>query len=447
MSSMIRDPRGRKRILFVAPDGQRKAVRLGKMTVRQAEAFQMKLDQLVPATTTGVLDDETARWVAGLDDRTHARLANVGLLKRRVSTALGAFIDKYLAGRADLKPKSRAALDDTRIKLVAFFDPKTPLRAITADQASDWHAKLVADGLSEASVKHHVGNAKGLFNAAMKRGLLSANPFEHLASGTTAATCDRYITAEEVDRIVTACPDIRWQVLFGLARLAGLRTPSETHLLVWSDVDWGAAKLNVRSPKTERHKGHASRHIPIVAQLMRILQDAFDAAPEGQERIVTLGRGGFLQKTMAAIVKRAEVEPWDRLWQTCRSSCERELAMVFPQYAVSRWIGHSITVSGKHYANAVPEELFAKAAAWTGERTSEAASKKAAQNPAQSATALQCNAQQEPKTDDATGNEKTPGIQGFSAYFDALPTIAVGVENAAIIGATGFEPATSTSRT
>jgi hypothetical protein len=33
-----------------------------------------------------------------------------------------------------------------------------------------------------------------------------------------------------------------------------------------------------------------------------------------------------------------------------------------PQFAVSKWIGHSIEVSGKHYANAVPDELLAKAA-------------------------------------------------------------------------------------
>ena len=36
--------------------------------------------------------------------------------------------------------------------------------------------------------------------------------------------------------------------------------------------------------------------------------------------------------------------------------------MTFPQFAVSRWIGHSITISGKHYANAVPDELFERAA-------------------------------------------------------------------------------------
>ena len=36
--------------------------------------------------------------------------------------------------------------------------------------------------------------------------------------------------------------------------------------------------------------------------------------------------------------------------------------MTFPQLAVSRRIGHSITISLKHYANAVPDELFERAA-------------------------------------------------------------------------------------
>jgi len=35
--------------------------------------------------------------------------------------------------------------------------------------------------------------------------------------------------------------------------------------------------------------------------------------------------------------------------------------MFFPQYAVSKWIGHSITISGRHYANDVPDELLGKA--------------------------------------------------------------------------------------
>ena len=40
---------------------------------------------------------------------------------------------------------------------------------------------------------------------------------------------------------------------------------------------------------------------------------------------------------------------------------EIEWAQRFPQFAVSRWLGHSILVSGKHYANSVPDEFFERA--------------------------------------------------------------------------------------
>ncbi len=120
--------------------------------------------------------------------------------------------------------------------------------------------------------------------------------------------------------------------------------------------------MTVRSPKTEHHVGHEQRIVPIMPRLMTLLQDGFDSAETGEERIVTLGRGGQLHRRLQAIVKTAGVEPWPRAFQTLRSSCEKEWAMCFPQFAVSKWIGHSITVSGKHYANAVPDELLDRAA-------------------------------------------------------------------------------------
>ncbi len=51
--------------------------------------------------------------------------------------------------------------------------------------------------------------------------------------------------------------------------------------------------------------------------------------------------------------------------------------MTFPQYAVSKWLGHSITVSGRHYANDVPDELFAKASAGEGSGAQRQAQQKA----------------------------------------------------------------------
>ena len=179
--------------------------------------------------------------------------------------------------------------------------------------------------------------------------------------------------------------DLRLKLVFALARYAGLRTPSETHLLTWSDVNWQHNRLRVRSPKTERHLGHEQRAVPICAKLAKILQDAYDAAPDGAERVVTLGECGHLRTRMRHAIRRAGVAEWDSLWQTLRRSCEIEWAQAYPQFAVSKWIGHSITVSGRHYANLVPDELFAKVAA---------AMPQAAQNPAQQrANSREINAQ------------------------------------------------------
>jgi hypothetical protein len=61
------------------------------------------------------------------------------------------------------------------------------------------------------------------------------------------------------------------------------------------------------------------------------------------------------------ILARAMMQPWADCWQTLRRSCEIEWAQTHPQYAVSRWIGHSISVSGRHYANSIPNELFDRA--------------------------------------------------------------------------------------
>jgi hypothetical protein len=196
-------------------------------------------------------------------------------------------------------------------------------------------------------------------------------------------------------------------------------------LLSWTDVDWENGRLNVRSPKTEHHPGHERRTVPIIPKLMKLLTEALQAAPEGQGRIVTVQPGGYLNRMMIAYIKRAHIKPWARLWQTLRSSCEKEWAMTFPQFAESKWIGHSITVSGKHYANDVPHELFAKAAACPHEGFEPIGVS------ADSGNAAQTDSQQAPQNPPQTGakqaemiepeKQKSPEFPGFSAALRAIP--------------------------
>lgn len=355
---------GSRFITFRCVAGQPRHITLGRVNKRYALAVKVKVEDLVSAIIHGhAPTDETVIWLKTIEDRLYEKLEAVGLIPENQRTTLGQWLDEYLAEREDdLKPSSLNKLGQVRAKLLAFFDEDTPIRSITPTDAADWRRFLKELGLSEATIKSHSGNAKTIMAQAVRRKVLDESAFTELKSGPTPSRYTRYITPDEIQRVIDACPNAEWRLLFGLARYAGLRIPSESHILTWSDVDFDRGRLTVRSPKTEHHAGHEQRIVPITPKLMPLLQARFDECQPGEDRLVTIGGKGALIRPVRQIWKRAGVEPWKRLWQTQRQSCEKEWAMFFPQYAVSKWIGHSITISGRHYANAVPDELLDKAA-------------------------------------------------------------------------------------
>ena len=88
MASVSNDGRGKRRILFMAGDGSRKAIRLGKVSKSQAEKVRGYVESLIGGLITGAaVDDETSRWLAALPDTLHNRLAAVGLVKSRTRQA------------------------------------------------------------------------------------------------------------------------------------------------------------------------------------------------------------------------------------------------------------------------------------------------------------------------------------------------------------------------
>ena len=123
---------------------------------------------------------------------------------------------------------------------------------------------------------------------------------------------------------------------------------------------------------TRTFAGHEQRIVPIVPRLAALFWAAYEEAPQGQVRVMTLSKNN-LSRSLKAAIKRAKVTPWEDLFQNLRRSCEIEWAQHFPQFAVSKWLGHSMAVSAKHYANIVPDELFDRASAGGGKAAQKAA--------------------------------------------------------------------------
>ena len=348
---------------FVDPtdNRKRKRIRLGIVQHRDAVEAKHRIEKLLTARVLNQsIDSETAMWLSGVSCEIHERIARVGLCEPRepeaTSPQLAEWITRYLEQRApEIAAGSLQRIRQTGNRLEEHFGCVRPIDSISAADAKAWRADMLIEGLAEATARLHCRNAKSIFNEAVEQELIEKSPMAKLKSGSVAANRDRFVTAEETQKLLEAAPTLEWRILIGLARLAGLRIPSESHILTWDKVDWEKRRLTVFAPKTGQ-----TRVVPIVPELFELLSEAWDRAPDGATEILTMSRNN-LHRNFSAIIERAGLTVWPDMWQTLRRSAETMFAMQYPQHVVSGWIGHSVAVSLKHYVQ-TPDSVFESAA-------------------------------------------------------------------------------------
>lgn len=373
MASITKEPGGRRTIQFVGGDGKRRSIRLGKVPAKVAEAFKVRVETLVAVCFgNSGLDAETSKWVAGLDPKTADKLARVGLIPKRHASRLSEFLESYISGRTDVKPLSVVMMRQTQGDLVNFFGPDKLLHTITAGDAEAWRLWLVKRKLADNTIRRRCGRAKQFFAVAVRHKLVPENPFVGLKSAVQGNPARyAFVTPEDAQKVLDACPDAEWRLLFALSRYGGLRCPSEHLGLRWSDIDWERGRMTVHSPKTEHHAGRASRVVPIFPELRPYLEEAWDVAEPGAEYVIARyrDRNSNLRTQLTRIIERAGLEAWPKLFQNLRSSRQTELVERFPTHVVCAWLGNTVPVAAKHYLQVTDEHY-----------------EKAVQNPVQSAS-------------------------------------------------------------
>ena len=193
-----------------APDGKRPTIRLGKVSLRVAEAVKFRVEQLLAAKLTRhAVDAGTARWVAELPDALANKLAAVGLLPKRESATLGLFLDAYIAARSDAKPSTKLVWGHTRRCLVEHLGAENPLREITPGDADAWRLWLAEhEQLAENTVNRRCGIAKQFFRAAFRRKLIAENPFADMKGcavrGNKAR--DYFLSRTDAAKVLDALP-------------------------------------------------------------------------------------------------------------------------------------------------------------------------------------------------------------------------------------------------
>jgi len=363
MASVEKDSKG-YRVRFIDHNGQRRAIRLSGINKSNTQKIARHIDELVVWKKSGMtltLDGETATWLSKVGQDIHDKLNKAGLIELRVSSNLGDFIADYIARRSDVEPGTVTNYHQARLNLVAFFGYEKPLRSITEKDAAAFRLWLEKEeGQAENTLRRRCGRARQFFTAAIKAKLIEENPFDGMPVSVGGSKGkERFITEAESQKILKACPDLQWRLIFSLCRYGGIRCPSEILALTWENVLWDSSRIIVTAPKTKRYAGHETRVIPMFPELAGVLNEAYEAAFDCLEDPSTVVSGPVVTRytsadqnmrtTFGKIIKRAGLIPWPKPFQNLRATRETELMETYPSHVVVSWIGHSETVARKHY--------------------------------------------------------------------------------------------------
>lgn len=389
------------RIRFYDLEGKRRAIWLNKATESIAEAWRAHVAELL----LGLHDNRppctaTSQWASRLEPRLRSKLETVGLVapigqparsrekNKSAPMKLNAFIEWYLR-RRKVKDSTRRTWLKTQANLVAYFGEDCRIDAIKKTDAAAWRDWLATEGniregkerkdkngktirgrtsLADNTVRRRTGIAKQFFKYARESELISFNPFEPLAASVHGNIARQFfISMELFQQAIEAAPNAEWKAIIGLARIGGLRSPSEIMRLKWEDVDFCNGRLCIHASKTEHHSDGGIRFCPLFPELRPFLEDLAEIAKSRGagpgDWVIAQNRGSsaYLRTGFMRILKRAGIKPWSKLFHNMRASRETELLDDFPIKDVCSWIGNTQAIAMKHYAM-LRDSSFNKAA-------------------------------------------------------------------------------------
>jgi integrase/recombinase XerD len=175
-----------------------------------------------------------------------------------------------------------------------------PIGALTRPQLEAFVRHLISDGLAPRSAARAVASTRGLYRFLVREGRLQASPAEDLHGGRPWPALPRYLTPDEVDRLIdqpdTATPlGQRDRTMLEVLYATGLRV-SELVGLRAADINLSAGYLTCTG------KGDKQRLVPLGDRAVDAIRGYQGqsrpelARPGSPPRLFLNGRGGALSR-------------------------------------------------------------------------------------------------------------------------------------------------------
>lgn len=367
MASIHKERNGRWKLQFmpVGRDLGRQAIRLGKINKREATDIKAHVERILESRRAGLtLEERSEEWIAKLPDTLRRRLVRTGVIEDRglrVRSTLAGFIEDYLTERTDIASGTRKKLTNARDWLVSYFRVDREIDTITAAEAGFFREWLGSLGLAENSIRAICRKSRQIFRSAFGQRMIRENPFnamKRLTDLPSPKSREFFIGEDLVRKVLKACPDDEWRLIFVLIRYGGLRCPSELATLQWGDIDWAAGRIVVR--ETKRKRFVETRELPLFPEIRPHLETCFKADDRDPTKVIKRISSAKtnLRTQMIRILNKAKIEPWPKLFQNLRSTRETELVgMGFRIHVVCAWLGNTPNVASKHYLQVTPEDF------------------------------------------------------------------------------------------
>jgi hypothetical protein len=234
MASISTDKSGNRRILYFDENRKRRVLYIGKVSERDAEGVQRRVESMLAARILGnAIDRDDARWLSE-SPMIREKLERLDLIPSgkiqidRRCMSMEEFLDDYIERHgASRKPATVAVWKQVVANLKEFMPEGIRINQITAGHAKEFHEKLKARGMATTTIHKRIQFARQFMHDAVDWKIIDENPFCKVKTQKSSVKVNEFVPREVVDKLMKKANPV-WQVILGLSRYGGLRTPSET---------------------------------------------------------------------------------------------------------------------------------------------------------------------------------------------------------------------------